>query len=64
MLGDDLTGLFNRRGLQLVGKQALYKARRDGIGVVLLYLDLDGLKGSTTSSVTRPATRRSSRSPA
>jgi diguanylate cyclase (GGDEF)-like protein/PAS domain S-box-containing protein len=44
MLVDDLTGLFNRRGLQLVGEQALYKARRDGIGVVLLYLDLDGLK--------------------
>ena len=44
MLVDDLTGLFNRRGLQLVGEQALYKARRDGIGVVLLFLDLDGLK--------------------
>jgi len=44
MLVDDLTGLLNRRGLQLVGEQALYKARRDGIGVVLLFLDLDGLK--------------------
>jgi diguanylate cyclase (GGDEF)-like protein/PAS domain S-box-containing protein len=44
MLVDDLTGLFNRRGLQLVGEQALYKARRDGMGVVLLFLDLDGLK--------------------
>jgi diguanylate cyclase (GGDEF)-like protein/PAS domain S-box-containing protein len=44
MLVDDLTGLFNRRGLQLVGEQALYKARRDGVGVVLLFLDLDGLK--------------------
>jgi diguanylate cyclase (GGDEF)-like protein/PAS domain S-box-containing protein len=44
MLVDDLTGLFNRRGLQLVGEQALYKARRDGISVVLLFLDLDGLK--------------------
>jgi diguanylate cyclase (GGDEF)-like protein/PAS domain S-box-containing protein len=44
MLVDDLTGLLNRRGLQLVGEQALFKARRDGIGVVLLFLDLDGLK--------------------
>lgn len=44
MLIDDLTGLFNRRGLQLVGEQALYKARRDGTGVTLLFLDLDGLK--------------------
>jgi diguanylate cyclase (GGDEF)-like protein/PAS domain S-box-containing protein len=44
MLVDELTGLFNRRGLQLVGEQALYKARRDGVGVVLLFLDLDGLK--------------------
>lgn len=44
MLVDDLTGLLNRRGLQLVGEQALYKARRDGVGVVLLFLDLDGLK--------------------
>jgi diguanylate cyclase (GGDEF)-like protein/PAS domain S-box-containing protein len=44
MLVDDLTGLLNRRGLQLVGEQALFKARRDGMGVVLLFLDLDGLK--------------------
>ncbi len=44
MLVDDLTGLYNRRGLQIVGEQALYKARRDGTGVVLLFLDLDGLK--------------------
>jgi diguanylate cyclase (GGDEF)-like protein/PAS domain S-box-containing protein len=44
MLVDELTGLFNRRGLQVVGEQALYKARRDGIGAVMLFLDLDGLK--------------------
>jgi diguanylate cyclase (GGDEF)-like protein/PAS domain S-box-containing protein len=44
MLVDDLTGLFNRRGMQIVGEQALYKARRDGTGVVLLFMDLDGLK--------------------
>jgi len=42
MLVDELTGLFNRRGLQLVGEQALFKARHDGLGVALLFLDLDG----------------------
>lgn len=43
-LVDDLTGLYNRRGLQAIGEQALYRARRDGTGIVLLFLDLDGLK--------------------
>jgi diguanylate cyclase (GGDEF)-like protein/PAS domain S-box-containing protein len=44
MLIDELTGLFNRRGLQVVGEQALYKARRDGTSVVVFFIDLDGLK--------------------
>jgi diguanylate cyclase (GGDEF)-like protein/PAS domain S-box-containing protein len=43
-LADDLTGLYNRRGLTAFGEQALYRARRDGTVVALLYLDLDGLK--------------------
>jgi diguanylate cyclase (GGDEF)-like protein/PAS domain S-box-containing protein len=43
-LTDDLTGLYNRRGLGAVGEQALYRARRDGTTVALLFLDLDGLK--------------------
>lgn len=43
-LADDLTGLCNRRGLAAFGEQALYRARRDGAMVALLYLDLDGLK--------------------
>ena len=43
-LTDDLTGLFNRRGLGAIGEQALYRARRDGTTVTLLFLDLDGLK--------------------
>ena len=43
-LADDLTGLYNRRGLAAFGEQALYRARRDGAVVALLYLDLDGLK--------------------
>ena len=44
VLVDELTGLFNRRGLQVVGEQALYRARREGTGVSMLFLDLDGLK--------------------
>ena len=43
-LADDLTGLNNRRGLAAFGEQALYRARRDGTMVALLFLDLDGLK--------------------
>jgi diguanylate cyclase (GGDEF)-like protein/PAS domain S-box-containing protein len=43
-LSDDLTGLFNRRGLEAFGEQALYRARRDGTPVALLFLDFDGLK--------------------
>ena len=43
-LADDLTGLYNRRGLAAFGEQALYRARRDGTTVALLFLDLDGLK--------------------
>jgi len=43
-LADDLTGLHNRRGLEAFGEQALYRARRDGTPVALLFLDLDGLK--------------------
>jgi diguanylate cyclase (GGDEF)-like protein/PAS domain S-box-containing protein len=43
-LVDELTGLSNRRGLQALGEQALYRARREGTPVTLLFLDLDGLK--------------------
>ena len=43
-LADDLTGLHNRRGLQAFGEQALYRARRAGTPIALLFLDLDGLK--------------------
>ena len=42
---DDLTGLHNRRGLQAVGEQALYRARRDGAAIAILFIDIDGLKG-------------------
>ena len=43
-LVDELTGLYNRRGLQTFGEQALYRSRRDGSPLSLLFLDLDGLK--------------------
>ena len=41
---DELTGLNNRRGLQTVGEQALYSARRTGTPVAILFIDVDGLK--------------------
>jgi diguanylate cyclase (GGDEF)-like protein/PAS domain S-box-containing protein len=41
---DELTGLHNRRGLQAVGEQALYRARRDGTPVTILFIDVDRLK--------------------
>ena len=41
---DELTGLNNRRGLQTVGEQALYGARRAGTPVAILFIDVDGLK--------------------
>jgi diguanylate cyclase (GGDEF)-like protein/PAS domain S-box-containing protein len=41
---DELTGLNNRRGLQTVGEQALYGARRAGTPVAILFIDIDGLK--------------------
>lgn len=41
---DELTGLYNRRGLTTVGAQMLYEARRTGSPLGVLYIDLDGLK--------------------
>jgi diguanylate cyclase (GGDEF)-like protein len=41
---DQLTGLLNRRGFELVAEQALAVARRSSIPVMALFCDLDGLK--------------------
>lgn len=41
---DELTGLYNRRGFNSVSRQYVALAKRSGITLGLLYLDLDGLK--------------------
>ncbi|MBN1772807.1 MAG: diguanylate cyclase [Deltaproteobacteria bacterium] len=41
---DDLTGLYNRRGLLTAGAQMLQLARRRGSGLWVLFADVDGLK--------------------
>jgi diguanylate cyclase (GGDEF)-like protein/PAS domain S-box-containing protein len=41
---DELTGLYNRRGLTTVGEQLLYENRRTGVAIGVLFIDLDGLK--------------------
>ena len=42
---DELTGLLNRRGFRQLADQELKVARRSGRADVILYLDLDGVKG-------------------
>lgn len=44
-LTDELTGLYNRRGLFTMGEQVLRSVRRTGGELLLLYADLDDLKG-------------------
>ena len=41
---DELTDLYNRRGLATVGEQTLYETRRTGTSLGVLFIDLDGLK--------------------
>jgi diguanylate cyclase (GGDEF)-like protein/PAS domain S-box-containing protein len=43
-LQDELTGLYNRRGLDLLGGSAVDRAARDGSPLCVLFMDLDGLK--------------------
>ncbi len=44
-LADDLTGLYNRRGLFALGEHAMRSARRRVRGLGVIYIDVDGLKG-------------------
>lgn len=41
---DDLTGLYNRRGFFTLGEQTLKLVRRKGRELVVVFVDLDGLK--------------------
>lgn len=41
---DDLTGLFNRRGFMTIAKQNIELSKRGGSDIMLVFLDLDGLK--------------------
>jgi diguanylate cyclase (GGDEF)-like protein/PAS domain S-box-containing protein len=43
-LEDELTDLYNRRGLDLLGGNAVARAAREGSPLCVLFLDLDGLK--------------------
>jgi diguanylate cyclase (GGDEF)-like protein/PAS domain S-box-containing protein len=43
-LEDELTDLHNRRGLDLLGTNAVARAARDGSPLCVLFMDLDGLK--------------------
>ena len=43
-LVDDLTNLFNRRGFSLLAGQQIKLANRQQKGMLLVYVDLDGLK--------------------
>ncbi len=48
-LADELTGLYNRRGFMAFCKQHLNTIRRTNKGIVIVYADLDGLKGINDS---------------
>jgi diguanylate cyclase (GGDEF)-like protein/PAS domain S-box-containing protein len=43
-LHDQLTGLYNLRGLELLGGAAVERAAREGSELCALFIDLDGLK--------------------
>lgn len=43
-LVDELTGLHNRRGFVGLAEQLLKVAARNGLGISLVYMDIDGLK--------------------
>jgi diguanylate cyclase (GGDEF)-like protein/PAS domain S-box-containing protein len=41
---DALTGLYNRRGVELMGRRAVTRASHDGNDACALFIDVDGLK--------------------
>ncbi len=43
-IGDELTGLSNRRGFEMLGARLLEAARRVGLPVTAVYADLDNMK--------------------
>ena len=43
-LTDELTGLYNRRGFMVLAERQLKVSRRSGRGLLLFFMDLDGLK--------------------
>ena len=43
-IGDELTGLSNRRGFEMLGERLLEAARRVGLPVTAVYADLDNMK--------------------
>jgi diguanylate cyclase (GGDEF)-like protein len=43
-LSDDLTGLYNRRGLMALAERQLKLGRRSGQGIMLIFIDVDGMK--------------------
>ena len=43
-LTDELTGVLNRRGFNLLGEQAVLQAQLDQSALTVLFFDLDGLK--------------------
>jgi diguanylate cyclase (GGDEF)-like protein/PAS domain S-box-containing protein len=49
-LHDQLTGLSNLRGLELLGGAAVDRAARDGSELCVLFIDLDGLKAINDGS--------------
>jgi len=43
-LSDELTGLYNRRGFMALAERQLKLGRRSGRGIMLIFIDVDGLK--------------------
>jgi GGDEF domain-containing protein len=43
-IGDELTGLSNRRGFEMLGERLLRASRRLGLPLSIVYADLDNMK--------------------